>query len=283
MLPQEDPARARARLKSCSGPGAQWLAALPTSLKSMFSDEDFRAIIRFRLGLETNDLQFCPHVSADGRQCDAECDRFGYHLQQCPSGGGYFVGHDTFCAEFADLAGGAEGIPGVVVDWKSQVAAWPRATRGYEADIGLFHVPGERDIYLGGVLALANPRSYRGCENKAGTVAELWARRKNLEHPVFDRNTGRRLHPFDFRALAFERHGFIAKETAALICKFARLKVAHFELDPSEETRRWYTVISCCIQRANARVLSGDPTPGRRNPPPRSLLAGERDFLPCGA
>ena len=67
-------------------------------------------------------------------------------------------------------------------------------------------------------------------------MAELWARRKNLEHPIFDRNTRRRLHPFDFRALAFERHGFIAKETAALIRKLAHLKAAHFELDPSEET-----------------------------------------------
>ena len=47
---------------------------------------------------------------------------------------------------------------------------------------------------------------------------------------MFDRNTGRRLHPFDFRALAFERHGFIAKETAALIRKLAHLKAAHFEL-----------------------------------------------------
>ena len=28
----------------------------------------------------------------------------------------------------------------------------------------------------------------------------------------FDRNTGRRLHPFDFRALAFKRHGFNAKK-----------------------------------------------------------------------
>ena len=256
MLPLEDSERARARLKSCSGPGAQWLAALPTSPKSTFTDEDFRAVIRFRLGLETNDLQICPHISAEGVQCEAACDRYGYHLQQCPSGGGYFVGHDTVCAEFGDLAGGSEGIPGVVVDWKSQVAAWPRSTRGYEADLGLFHIPGERDIYLDGVLSLANPRTYRGCENKAGKVAELWARRKNLDHPVFDRNTGRRLHPFDFRALAFERHGFIAKETAALIRKLAHLKAAHFELDPSEETRRWYVALSCCVQlRRHIRVV----------------------------
>ena len=72
----------------------------------MFSDGDFRIIIRFRLGLETNDLEICPHISGEGVQCEATCDRWGYHLQQCPSGGGYFVGHDTMCAEVADLVGG---------------------------------------------------------------------------------------------------------------------------------------------------------------------------------
>ena len=87
----------------------------------------------------------------------------------------------------------------MVIDWKAKVDAWPRATRGYEADVGLLHIPGDRDLYLDGVLSLANPDTYPGCENKAGKVAELWARRKNLEHPVFDRNTGRRLQPFDFR------------------------------------------------------------------------------------
>ena len=45
------------------------------------------------------------------------------------------------------------------------------------------------------------------------------------------------MHPFDFRALAFERHGFIAKETTALIRKLATLKAAHFQLEPSEEIR----------------------------------------------
>ena len=123
------------------------------------------------------------------------------------------------------------------------MAAWSRSKCGYEAHVGLFHILGERDIYLDGVLSLANPSTYQGYENKAGKVVELCARRK-LEHPVFDRNTGRRLHPFDFRALAFERHGFIAKETAALIRKLAHIKAAHFELYLSEETRRLYVALS---------------------------------------
>ena len=162
MLPLRESKRARARLKSCGGVGAQWVAALPTGPKSSFSDEEFRAIMRFRLGLPTNSLEICPHVNGDGAQCEHDCDEFGYHLLQCPSGGGFFVGHDTMCAEFADLAGGSEGIPGVVADWKAQVDAWPRSTRGYEADVGLYHLPGARDLYLDGVISPANPESYPG-------------------------------------------------------------------------------------------------------------------------
>ena len=90
LLAPEDSERSRARLKSCSGVGAQWVAALPTSPKSMFNDQDFRAVMRFRLGLPTNSLEYCPHVSAEGTLCDSECDDLGYHLIQCPSGGGFF-------------------------------------------------------------------------------------------------------------------------------------------------------------------------------------------------
>ena len=60
-----------------------------------------------------------------------------------------------------------------------------------------------------------------GCESTAGTVAELKARQKNADHPVFDANNRRRLHPFDFCALSFERHGYWAKETVGFTKKLA--------------------------------------------------------------
>ena len=56
MLPLEDCKRSRARIKSCSGVGAQWVAALPTRPKIMFTDAEFRINTRFRLGLATNSL-----------------------------------------------------------------------------------------------------------------------------------------------------------------------------------------------------------------------------------
>ena len=75
----------------------------------------------------------------------------------------------------------------------------------------------------------------------------------------------------------------IAKETAALIRKLATLKANAFELDPSEEIRKWYTVLSCCVQRANAKVLRGDATPGQRSSVPPRLLSGNRDLALCGS
>ena len=141
MLAPEDRDRAKARLKSCSGVGAQWVAALPTGPKTSFNDDEFRAVTRFRLGIQTNSLEWCPHVSSEGDQCDSPCDELGYHLIQCPSGGGYFIGHDTVCAEFGELVGGSEGLPGVITDWKAKVDAWPRTTRGYEGDVGLYNSP----------------------------------------------------------------------------------------------------------------------------------------------
>ena len=70
---------------------------------------------------------------------------------------------------------------------------WPRATRGAEADIGFYNIPGGRDTYVDAVGSLVNPVTYPGCESTAGHVAELNARQKNAEHPVFDPDTLRRM------------------------------------------------------------------------------------------
>ena len=92
-------------------------------------------------------------------------------------------------------------------------------THGRDRPVGLkrtqafFRLPGSRDTYVDAVCSYANPVTYRGCDSTAGTVAEWKARKKNAEHPVFDAQNHRRLHPFDFRALSFERHGYWAKET----------------------------------------------------------------------
>ena len=277
-LPLRDCKRAEARVLSSSGIGGQWLATAPTGYLNQILDEDMRSDIRFRLGKETFSATVCPHVNADGVECGAECDREGYHLLACSPGGGYFVGHDSVCATVSSLASGVDGIPGVVADWKPHVEVWPRATRGAEADVGFYRIPGSRDTYVDAVCSLANPETYPGCERKAGKVAERKARDKNRDHPVFDPQTHRRMHAFDFCALSFERHGFWAKETVGFVKKLATSRAVALGLEPSEEIRRWYAAISCCIQRSNAKVLRGEPVPGRPTPPPSRFAAMGRDL-----
>ena len=122
-------------------------------------------------------------------------------------------------------------------------------------------VAGSKHTYVDAVCSYANPQTSAGCESTAGKIAERTANKKNSEHPVFDPMTLRRIHPFDFCALSFERHGFWAKETISFTRKLAHARASALGLNPSAEICRRYGMISCCIQRANAKVLRGD-SPG---------------------
>ena len=106
---------------------------------------------------------------------------------------------------------------------------------------------------------------------------------KNSDHPVFDPVTRRRMHSFDFRAISFERHGYLAEETVGFIKQLAYCRAVALGLEPSAEIRRWYGVISCCIQRADAKIRRGEPVPGRHSHPPPHLLARGRDLALVGA
>ena len=184
------------------------------------------------------------------------------------------MAHDSTLVEFCHLIKGPDGIPGAEVEWKPHVAAWPRQTRDAEADVGFYRLPGMRDTYVDGVISYADPATYPGCESTAGHVAELKKREKHRTHPVFDARLRRQV-PFDFVALSFERHGRWAKETVSFTKKLASRRAIAAGLEPAEEIRRWYAVISCAIQRSNARILRGDAVPAAVGPPAwRRLCSG---------
>ena len=149
--------------------------------------------------------------------------------------------------------------------------------------IGFYRIPGCRDTYVDAVGGLANPATYPSCATTAGHLAERHAREKNADHPVFDSQSRRRMHPFDFSALSFERHGYLAKETVGFTKKLAFCRAVALGLEPSAEIRRWYGVISCCIQRANAKILRGEPVPGSFSSRPPRLVARGQDLALVGA
>ena len=115
-------------------------------------------------------------------------------------------------------------------------------------------------MYVDGVLSLANPATYPGCVNRSGHLAELKKRSKHGDRPVFYARH-RRIHPFNFVALSFERHGFWAKETVSFTKRLAYCRAVMLGLEPSEEVRRWYAVIACTLQRSNAKILTGEAIP----------------------
>ena len=51
------------------------------------------------------------------------------------------------------------------------------------------------------------------------------------------------------------RYGYLVAETVGFIKQLAYCRALALGLEPSAEIRRWYGVISCCIQRANAREM----------------------------
>ena len=73
------------------------------------------------------------------------------------------------------------------------------------------------------------------------------------------------------------------RQLKGFIKQLAYCRALALGLEPSAEIRRWYGVISCCIQRANAKILRGEPVPGRHSPPPPRLIARGRDLALVGA
>ena len=100
---------------------------------------------------------------------------------------------------------------------------------------------------------------------------------------MFDRSTGQRLQPFDFCALAFERHGYIGKETAPLIRKLATLKANAFELDPFKSangTLSFRAAYSVPMRRScvgKPRPVSARPFHRAFSPAIATLLFAGRD------
>ena len=87
----------------------------------------------------------CPHVNSSGQVCGAACDPQGWHLLACPSGGGYFVGHDAVVAAYSALIAGPDGIPGAKAAWKPDVDAWNEHP---EPDAHFYNLPGSQDVYV---------------------------------------------------------------------------------------------------------------------------------------
>ena len=60
----------------------------------------------------------------------------------------------------------------------------------------------------------------------------------------------------------------------------AHARAAALGIDFSSEVQRWYAIVACTIQKTNAKVLRGDPSPITVSAPDRWLRALGRFDLP---
>ena len=93
----------KARLRPCGGPGAgTWLAAIPADAGLSFSDEEFAAVTRFRLGQDLSlEGQRCANCYTTGGvhhrvgdRCSGRLDAPGLHAATCLVGGNRTATHN---------------------------------------------------------------------------------------------------------------------------------------------------------------------------------------------
>ena len=132
------PPAARARLRSCGGPGAgAWLLAAPTSNATRFKDAEFRVCSRLRLrvplGLggptdrrrnrRTGDPLEEEPPGVAGRECQKPLDADGFHALTCRVGGLVIRRHHAIRDVFAWIGRAA----GYVSSTEVFEPAWTRA------------------------------------------------------------------------------------------------------------------------------------------------------------
>ena len=301
----------RAWVRSCGGKGAgAWLTTAPASDAESFTDGDFCAAVRLRLGQEV----FPPGVSCaktfstgprSGEPCAEELDTKGTHASTCKVGGGVSRRHDGLVRLLAKLLKAA-GYHVLTEQWEPR---WDRpvldrdGNQKRDEDGNLLWERARLDLLLSGgpeepttygdvvvSQACADSWAARGAASD-GAVAQEARKRKEKRYPPEDA-PGTKLVAFsvevggrwDDKALAFlhraagraaQRHPGLAVLGAA-----GTGAVLH----------SWLAQLSVALQKANVASLreAGGGTRGPAKnlnaagaglPEPRAAEAEEGDWL----
>jgi len=144
-------------------------------------------------------------------------------------------------------------------------------------DLGVDGLPG-RLTFADIVLSFAC--THKGAADKPGLATQHACSAKYSKYPVYDSVTRRRKVPFDLSPLGFERHGRWSVSARKFTGRAAHARAAALGIDFSSEVQRWYAIVACTIQKTNAKVLRGDPSPITVSAPDRWLRALGRFDLP---
>ena len=219
-----------ARLRSCSGPGSDWLyAALstgdawpddpPAAQRTLSGpwlarrsdsdslhvhDRDAALLMRLRLGLPVGRLGVCGRSTSDKLAKKASCAEqcTPRHLLVCPCGGWVRARHDRVARQLQLLA---LEIAGASVDWEPAAPDWPQEGGEPGQPDLVIRVPGWRVIHVD--VAIAVPSE----SGPPGAAALDKEGRKRAKYPSWIDRVKRR--PLDFAPCVLESYGWLGGDT----------------------------------------------------------------------
>ena len=271
LTDQDLPRSAKARVRSCGGPGAgAWLAALPADPGLSFSDEEFAVALRFRLGQELClEGQRCANVyvtAGDGHRagdrCRGELDAAGLHAATCLVGGRRKHTHNGQRDLWAQQLPGA----GFTVLREQHVPGWDRWVRRRNGlwerehailDLRLEAPPAAPVTYLDVVVAHPCSETYvREAATEDGYAARQAEERKHVRYPPNAR-VGGRLVPLaveTFGRLGEEGLRFLRQAAGRACVRTTALAVLGGE-GPQAALGAWLQRQSVALQKHNAAAL----------------------------
>ena len=271
------PPAARARLRSCGGPGAgAWLLAAPTSNATRFKDAEFRVCSRLRLrvplGLggptdrcrnrRTGDPLEEEPPGVAGRECQKPLDADGFHALTCRVGGLVIRRHNAIRDVFAWIGRAA----GYVSSTEVFEPAWTRARVDAQGEVEVeqarldcrFAGPPSDPLVYGDVVVTHPEGSARlhAAADADGAAAAGAADDKHRRYPA-SLLPGGRLVPFSvetFGRWGAEARGWLRDAVDAVAERDPQVAAAgHW--GKVAVLNAWFTRLSVALQKNNAACV----------------------------
>ena len=253
-----------ARVDSSSGLGSSWFSAAagiaagfieltPGTIAEgpviheadslVVSDEDAKALMRFRLGLFHRGGR-CGRKTTDPKSRKKRCDcadATAKHLVICPCGPWAINRHNRLARLLQLLI---LEIPGAAVRWTPRTAFWPRGTESGEPDLRV-DIPGSQSLYLdvSVVFPLSSP----------GRAARLKEFDKESAYPVWCNRS--RVAVAAFSPMVFEAFGRCGEISSSSIRRLASRSARDRGLSEKAEVKRWFSMLSLRLAIDQADIL----------------------------
>ena len=249
-LRTEEGRRTAARLRSCSGAAASaWLMANPTSRFTTMGDHAFSMAGRSRLGLPA----YAP-VETPPCRCSGDNVSKGDHPLACTQNAKMTtmrhddvidgLRHVTSCASVCS----SKEPPYRQLTWEQQQAG---KAKGHRADI-LSILPGGKHVMVDVTVIhpLGSQQVGRACKTTAAAAVAAEKRKESQWEEFADRPQ------YEFVPFALESYGALGPQAVEYVKELGSVASASGRVPKSVFVMNAYKILSCALQKGNARMYA---------------------------